>query len=88
MVDIDFAEYRRANERRTVRRNVSLLGLRKYDCCGFWDNGGTGIDIRYNDVDEFIRTRPSHPALTVRLKENNIIGVCYDGKFRGDERIF
>ena len=24
MVDIDFAEYRRANERRTVRRNVSL----------------------------------------------------------------
>lgn len=24
MVDIDFSEYRRANERRTVRRNVSL----------------------------------------------------------------
>ncbi|MCL2767819.1 MAG: type II toxin-antitoxin system HicB family antitoxin [Synergistaceae bacterium] len=24
MVDIDFTEYRRANERRTVRRNVSL----------------------------------------------------------------
>jgi predicted RNase H-like HicB family nuclease len=24
MVDIDFAEYRKANERRTVRRNVSL----------------------------------------------------------------
>ena len=26
MVDIDFTEYRKANERRTVRRNVSLPG--------------------------------------------------------------
>ena len=24
-----------------------------------WDSGGSGIDIRYNDVDEFIRENPS-----------------------------
>ncbi|MCL2152890.1 MAG: DUF4362 domain-containing protein [Oscillospiraceae bacterium] len=29
-----------------------------------WDSGGSGIDIRYSDVDEFIRTHPSNPALT------------------------
>jgi hypothetical protein len=30
-----------------------------------WDGGNTGIDIRYNDVDEFIKANPSIPALTV-----------------------
>ena len=30
-----------------------------------WDDGGTGIDIRYNDVDEFIKANPSTTALTV-----------------------
>jgi hypothetical protein len=27
-----------------------------------WASGGSGIDIRYGDVDEFIRTHPSRPA--------------------------
>jgi len=27
-----------------------------------WDGGGTGIDIRYNDIDEFIKANPSNPA--------------------------
>ncbi|MDR1539004.1 MAG: DUF5301 domain-containing protein [Clostridiales bacterium] len=30
-----------------------------------WDSGGSGIDIRYGDVDEFVRTHPSHPAVVV-----------------------
>jgi len=30
-----------------------------------WDENVGGIDIRYNDVDKFIKTNPSHPALTV-----------------------
>jgi hypothetical protein len=29
-----------------------------------WDSGGSGIDIRYNNVDEFISANPSNPALT------------------------
>lgn len=28
-----------------------------------WDSGGTGIDIRYNDVDEFIKSHPSSEAI-------------------------
>ena len=30
-----------------------------------WDGGDTGIDIRYNDIDEFVKANPSHPALTI-----------------------
>jgi len=30
-----------------------------------WESGGSGIDIRYSDVDEFIRNHPSHAALTI-----------------------
>ena len=28
-----------------------------------WESGGSGVDIRYNDIDEFLRTHPSHPAI-------------------------
>ena len=43
-----------------------------------WDSGGSGIDIRYNDVDEFIRTHPSTPALT----ETEALAIAqeYSGK--------
>ena len=30
-----------------------------------WEDGGSGIDIRYGNVDEFLRTHPSNPALTI-----------------------
>lgn len=29
-----------------------------------WESGGSGIDIRYDDVDQFIMEHPSSPALT------------------------
>jgi beta-lactamase regulating signal transducer with metallopeptidase domain len=29
-----------------------------------WENGGSGIDIRYNDVDAFIAAHPSSPVIT------------------------
>ena len=37
-------------------------GIRSTALESIWENSGSGIDIRYNDVDEFIRTHPSHPA--------------------------
>ena len=37
-------------------------GIKSMSLESIWDNGGSGIDIRYSDVDEFIRTHPSHPA--------------------------
>jgi len=48
-----------------------------------WDGGGTGIDIRYDDVDKFIKANPSTPALTVdemkalvqKHSENEIITI-------------
>ncbi|MCL2154021.1 MAG: DUF4362 domain-containing protein, partial [Oscillospiraceae bacterium] len=40
-------------------------GIRSIQLESIWQNGGSGIDIRYNDVDEFIRMNPSHPADTV-----------------------
>jgi len=29
-----------------------------------WEDGGSGIDIRYNDVDEFLQTNPSQKPIT------------------------
>lgn len=29
-----------------------------------WESGGSGIDIRYNDVDVFLSANPSHDAIT------------------------
>ena len=29
-----------------------------------WESGGSGIDIRYNDVDEFLHANPSQDAIT------------------------
>ena len=29
-----------------------------------WEGSGSGIDIRYDDLDKFLRTHPSHPAIT------------------------
>lgn len=40
-------------------------GIKSTALESIWESGGSGIDIRYNDVDEFIRTHPSHPADTV-----------------------
>jgi len=48
-----------------------------------WDGSGTGIDIRYNDLDEFIEANSSTPALTVdemkalvqKHSENEIITI-------------
>ena len=37
-------------------------GIRSTALERIWDNGGSGIDIRYNDVDDFIRANPSYPA--------------------------
>ncbi len=31
-----------------------------------WDSGGSGIDIRYNDVDEFIKSHPSTDAINLK----------------------
>ncbi len=30
---------------------------------GIWESG-SGIDIRYDDIDSFLQTTPSHPAIT------------------------
>ena len=46
-------------------------GIRSTALESIWESGGSGIDIRYNDVDEFIRANPSSPALTV-LEARNI----------------
>ena len=43
-----------------------------------WDNGGSGIDIRYNDVDEFIKANPSNPAIIG--EEAASIARAYSGK--------
>jgi len=40
-------------------------GIDRADLESIWESGGSGIDIRYSDVDEFIKTNPSHPAVTV-----------------------
>lgn len=36
-----------------------------------WEQGGSGIDIRYNDVEEFVKSHPSHDT-TVKGKNDNI----------------
>jgi len=62
MVDIDFTEYRRANERRTVRRNVSLPS---------WLN--TEADKAGINVSAILQT-----ALKQELQQNPIPGFMYD----------
>ena len=37
-------------------------GIRSTALESIWEIGGSGIDIRYNDVDEFIKANLSHPA--------------------------
>ncbi|WP_313370724.1 hypothetical protein [Sedimentibacter sp.] len=34
------------------------------DLESIWESGGSGIDIRYNDVDAFVRDNPSQDAIT------------------------
>jgi len=41
-------------------KKITHLSLQR-----IWDENVGGIDIRYNDVDEFILANPSHPALTI-----------------------
>jgi len=36
----------------------------RVDLESIWENGGSGIDIRYNDVDEFLRAHPSQDSIT------------------------
>ena len=43
-----------------------------------WESGGSGIDIRYNDVEEFIKTNPSQPAIIGEDAAN--IARAYSGK--------
>jgi len=40
-------------------------GIRSTSLESIWESGGSGIDIRYSDVDAFIRANASNPALTV-----------------------
>ncbi len=35
-----------------------------------WESGGSGIDIRYNDVDEFLSANPSQDAVTEEEAQN------------------
>jgi beta-lactamase regulating signal transducer with metallopeptidase domain len=39
-------------------------GINSVSLESVWENGGSGIDIRYNDVDEFINAHPSSPGIT------------------------
>lgn len=56
-----------------VNSEESIGKPSRADLESIWESGGSGIDIRYNDVGEFIHTNPSHPALTVN--ENPIWNI-------------
>jgi len=45
-----------------AKNNTDGVGFTQLSLERIWDSGGSGIDIRYNDVDEFIRLNPSYPA--------------------------
>lgn len=64
---------------RTDGRKIDSAQLER-----IWDNSGSGIDIRYNDVDEFIKTHPSSELIeswrgittgTPKDEVNDIMGV-------------
>ena len=59
-------------------------GIKSVMLESIWESGGSGIDIRYNNVDDFIRANPSGPALTdeeAKTIAQNHLGrtvVCLD----------
>jgi hypothetical protein len=66
-------------------------GIKATSLESIWENGWSGIDIRYSDVDEFIRKHPSRPADEVeflgnpQIKSDGIESIVINATLSGDE---
>lgn len=74
----DFKDFKGADASSTINYHIMVYGveggyrlivrsdgntLDSADLERIWDSGGSGIDIRYNDVDEFVKNHPSSEAI-------------------------
>ncbi len=91
----DFKDFKGADASSTINYHIMVYGveggyrlivrsdgntLDSADLERIWDSGGSGIDIRYNDVDEFVKKHPSSEATkleptTPKLSLEQEVGV-------------